>query len=545
MSRRNSCHPLQPQPGLQPSRTLDRRSFLQGSVAVAGALVASGGLLGACGSSSPRTTAASPTSTTSPETSGPIVIAQTEDPLSLDPIRLTDYLDITSLVVQSLYTWGPRQTLVPTLASALPHISPDQKTYRIPLRRGISFTNGKPLGADDVVYTLNTILDPSVGSLWAAPLAALAKASAVDAHTVELSLKFPYSPLVYDLADIPIITASVPYGPKVYSRTLLGTGPYRFESWVQGEYIRFSRNPNYWQRGLPTNDGVEFRIISSVASQITALAGGEVDIVPSLPPDLVASVRARKNPVFVGSEPVEQVFVYPSLQVGKPTANRHFRQALSWSVDRAAIIDSVFKGYAVPGAALPSAGELYASPKYESYFGSHADLTRAEAELKSSGGAPSETLSLVVQNLPVLVASAEICQENWAKIGIKTKITQLSIDALYPVLTKGDYDLLLIDTSAGFAPDSAYFALYPTSFTNFNHYNDPVMTQLLDKAVASPNGRPARAAWAAVQKRFVEELPQIILVVARYLEGDSSKMVGYRGSSLGLFLGVERTRLKV
>lgn len=514
---------------------LDRRSFLKvASAAVGGTLGASA--LASCGSSKP---AAKPTTTSASRAkpSRPITIAQVTDPLSLDPIKFVNFVTITSLTVQSLYQWSTDRQVAPLLASALPTVSSDGLRYRIPLRTDVKFSDGTPLTADDVAFTFNTILDPKNGSEWLAAIGALEKVAAVGSHEVELTLSFPFSPILYELAYLPVLSAAKGYGPDTYSRSLFGTGPYRFESWEEGVAITFTKNSEYFAADSVKNPGVEFRIIPSVSTQVTDLVSGAIDILPDLPPQYVKSLRSRGQSVYVGTHPVEQYFMIPNLSPGHPTSSVALRQAIAWAIDRGQVISSVFDGTAVPGAALPGAGELFAATVYKSYFGDHADVARAKHYLAQAGGAPSAPLDFVVQSTPKVAAAAEIVQANLEAIGIKTAIHQLSTTAYFPLLEKGEYDLLFLDTTAGYSPDSAYLALYPGSPLNFNHYSDPRIKTLLNTAVAASSTASADTAWTEVQKVFVETLPQIIVVVARYLEADSSRLHGYKPSALGYFLG--------
>jgi peptide/nickel transport system substrate-binding protein len=538
-SSTGGLEPVPPRSVVEPADPLhlNRRAFLK-TVGLGASAALAGSLLEACSSKASSAKPSKSKPTTKPSSTRPVAIAQVAEPISLDPIKFVNYVTITSLTVQSLYQWSSDRSVAPLLASALPTVSSDGLHYRIPLRDGVTFSDGSPFGAEDVKFTFDTILDPKTGSEWLAAIGALEDVSVIDSRTVQLDLKFPYSPILYELAYLPVLSSKKGYGPDTYARSLFGTGPYVFESWEQGVAIRFRRNDRYFVSGTPRNIGVDFPIVSSVATQVTDLVDGEIDILPNLPPSYVDTLRARQVSVYVGTHPVEQYFIIPNLANGHATANVALRQAIAWAIDREAIIKSVFDGTAVPGAALPGAGELFASPKYVSYFGTRANASRARSYLAQAKGAPSAPLDFVVQDTPKVKAAATIVQENLATIGIKTSLRALSTTAYFPLLERGEYDLLMLDTTAGFSPASAYLALYPTSPLNFNHYANPQIKTLLDQAVAAGTGPAANRAWEKVQKLFVADLPQIIVAVARYLEADNKRLQGYKPSPLGYFLDV-------
>ena len=210
----------------------------------------------------------------------------------------------------------------------------------------------------------------------------------------------------------------------------------------------------------------------------------------------------------------------------------NLRQAIAWAIDRNAITNQVFAGYAVPDATLPANGAQY----YDVAIGQsiHLDLAKARSYLNAAGGPPKNPLSLVVLSSPTAPAVTTIVQENLAKIGIKTNVTVLQVAAALQKLFAGDYDLFFLDVlyqeSTGFAGDIAYLATTPGAFSNFNHANDKQLYHLALHAVSVPDGPEAQAAWRAVQQRWVEYLPQINLVTSRVIYATSHLNV--RPSSL-------------
>jgi peptide/nickel transport system substrate-binding protein len=223
----------------------------------------------------------------------------------------------------------------------------DATQWTFHLREGVTFHDGRPFTADDVVWTYQRLLDPEVGSEAAATLAFLNPEGivAVDEHTVRFTTDgaVPELPILITTKN----TWIVPAGSTSDDLRLngVGTGPFvpvDFEP-VQQPH-RFDRNPNYWQEGLPVADCVEFYVIQEPTTRVAALQSGEVDIVELV--DFSTVPTLETDPAIVVLESTTSQSLTLSFWIDTPPFDDLLvRQALKMLVDREAILETALLGY--------------------------------------------------------------------------------------------------------------------------------------------------------------------------------------------------------
>ncbi|MGN6172868.1 MAG: ABC transporter substrate-binding protein, partial [Streptosporangiaceae bacterium] len=273
---------LNPPDGGLPARAstdMDRRSVLKG-LAATGALAVPGLGLAACGGSSapkPHSTAAQI------KKGGTLRVALTggSSADSLDAqsaVTTADFARIFQLN-EPLIGFGPDAHLVPILAEELTPSS-DATSWVVRVRPGVTFHNGKPLTADDVIYSLKRIVNPKAPLPGAAPLAAVDTAGMkkLDSRTVKIPCHTPYAILDQTLANYYYNIVPAGYDPKAP----VGTGPFKFGSFTPGQESVFERYGSYWQHGQPYLDKVVITDFADETSQLNALTSNQADMVNQL-----------------------------------------------------------------------------------------------------------------------------------------------------------------------------------------------------------------------------------------------------------------------
>src|SRR5215475_6294407 len=254
---------------------LGRRQFLRG-LAGTGVLAGAGGLLAACGSGSSTPAASSPTATAARKKGGALKVGLTGGSGSdtLDPHKGLTYLDTAR--AQSLYQpLLQLNTRAQTEFVLAEEISPQGSTSKwvIRLRPDITFHDGKPLTADDVIFTLKRLINGKLtgaNSLGPIDVNGLKK---LDTHTVQVPMTSPYGSFLdqlaywYYLYIVP--TGFNPSHPN-------GTGAFKYQSFTPGQRSVFVKNPNYWRPGLPYIDTLTIIDFSDSASLQNALVGGVI-----------------------------------------------------------------------------------------------------------------------------------------------------------------------------------------------------------------------------------------------------------------------------
>lgn len=497
--------------------------------ALAGGVLASG-VLAACGSDS---------STAEEKAITTLRVDVQSEPSTLDPIALNDTpaQRVWRLVYDSLYDWNESTKEVePQLAASMPEVSADQLTYTIRLREDVVWHDGSAMTADDVVFTYEQVQDADNASVWRSTVAAVKTVEKVDDHTVKFTLNNRYTYFPEKLAMVPIISKAKGYKPNgELSRTMLGTGPFKFDSWRTGELIRLVRNEKYYE-GVPALEAVEFHVVPEDATRVANLRNGTTHIVPEISPALLGSVRQAGHRADIVTENVTRIYLYPNLQGGRLTADPEIRQAIAWAIDRKAIIDTVYNGAARSASTYLSFGSQYHNEELGNHFGDGAKYDVARQHIAAAKAKPGKKLNFVVNNLPALVDTAAIIQRSLAQVGIEVEIEPMDFGALVPRLLDQKYDLLLttapVSVTAGFAPDYPAIGLHSKSVPNWNRFTDERMDQLLTAAQQAARGEESERAWAAVQEYDLKTLGQIQLVSAQYTEAYSKDLTNYAPSKL-------------
>ena len=504
-----------------------RRSFL--TLTGASALgLAGGSVLSACSSSS-STSQANVAGANGP--SQPLTTVLSGDPSGIDIVRYsdTDFLSWADLVYERLVRYDESRAIVPLLCSANPTVSSDLLTYTFPLLSGVTFHNGAKFTSADVAYTFKVLSQP--GSAW--DLGPVDTFMTPDPQTFVVKLKQPFTYFLDFIALTPIISTSVPYSPATYGAKMIGTGPYRFVSWTTNQDIVLERYKNYRSNSVSSIPKLTFNIVPDVDAQLSAFASGSVQLIPSLPPKLVSLAKSRGAVIQVPPYHLSNYWIACNFRPGRATTNNNLRLAMAWAINRGRIAQQVFGGYARPESTVPGYASYYSDPTLVNYFGSSPNLGNARHYLSLAGGPPATPLVFPVGSEdPNMVAAATLVQEDLEAIGIKSNIQMLGPATILTTLQGSDWDISGFQGNAeSVAPDFPYFEFLPGEPANYVKVNDPQMTQAINSAFAQPRGPEAAAGIKAIQQRFVELVPWIVLVGANTVSANSKNLINYQASN--------------
>src|SRR5579871_2182559 len=243
--------------------------------------------------------------------------------------------------------------------------------YTFRLRPGVKWHDGQPFGAGDVKFTMDTVLNPKVNAGMAGVVSAIARTTVVDPSTVKFTLKYPYASLPvilgYNIAIVPkhLLEAQDPNQPVQFIRNPVGTGPFKFKSFTQDSYLEVSANPEYYL-GPPMLDGIEFKVIPDGNTRLAQLRSGDIDFTVIDPPQ-VAAVQGARGIEVRRAPQVDYYFFAINHDLPK-FADVRVRQALTYAIDKQAIVKSILKGDGRPatGPINPLLGAFY-NPNVETY----------------------------------------------------------------------------------------------------------------------------------------------------------------------------------
>ncbi|KEZ73729.1 ABC transporter substrate-binding protein, partial [Pseudomonas syringae pv. syringae FF5] len=285
------------------------------------------------------------------------------DPVSsLDP-QLNNYAGDRSValhVFESLVSRRDDKTL-PGLAKSWKVV--DDTTWEFALRDDVKWQDGTPLTADDLVFSFERARSvPGSVASYAGAMRTVESIKSKDDHTLIIKTRSPNANLLPDIDSIYIVSrhagAAASSADYNSGKAMIGTGPYRFVSFVPGDRTIFARNENYWG-GRPTWDKVDFRFIANAANRTAALLAGDVDVIDKVSPTDVARLRKTPNVNVFAYQGLRALIIQPSFRAGpnefihdnagKPLAENplldvRVRKALSLAINRPAINERIMQG---------------------------------------------------------------------------------------------------------------------------------------------------------------------------------------------------------
>jgi peptide/nickel transport system substrate-binding protein len=278
-----------------------------------------------------------------------LVIGIGVDADTLNPQENTTSLmiNMTNLLYDTLLGTTPEGKLEPRLATKV-DVSKDGLTYTLHLRKGVKFSDGTPFDAKVEKMTVDRAIDPKMKVPQRSLINMIKEAKVVDDYTLEIVLKYPFTPFMPTLSTFilsPISPAAIEkYGDDVRQHPV-GAGPYMFKEWVKGDRIVFIRNPTYYGK-KPTVEKLTFKIVPETATREAMLRSGQIDICYKPSPANVAALKSDPNITVDMPLDTRTIFMGLNCQKGV-TTNKLVRQAFNYAVDKNAIVKKILFDTAV------------------------------------------------------------------------------------------------------------------------------------------------------------------------------------------------------
>jgi len=495
-------------------RSLTRRELL-GHGAFGAGLVAAGPLIAACSSGSPSTSPSATAAGGTPKRGGTLSFGRETGPTQVDPANSIVGGDVYTLdkIFEPLYITNPQGQLVPWLAQGHT-VSSDAKTWTFALRPGIKFSDGRPLVADDVVFSVLRAAHDTNGPLSFLDFA-IKSLKSDGAHTVVATLSQPWAPFLSDISVFANGVLPKDFGGQSESAFFanpIGTGPFTLKSLVKGGNVTLERNPHYWQAGKPYLDAVNFIYVNDDNQRVLQLKGGQVQVISAVPAAQVTALKADPSLILkaFGSWAVDLLFFNEKVP---QLADRHVRRAINHALDIQAIAKSTTYGTA-------AAGNSFFPPSLQYYKHvptlSHS-LTAARAELAKSKYPHGFSMSILVPSgTTQWVAAATIIQQQLKPLNIKVTLNQLDNAAYTAAFEAFNYQAM-INGATNDISDPDEMASFQVDVKNggshsfWTYYDNPKAIALVHQAETEFNGAKRAALYAQIQAIVAQDAPYIAL----------------------------------
>jgi len=444
-----------------------------------------------------------------------LVVAQEDSPVSLSPHAANDgpSIQIFSQIHETLIDLNEDMEIEPGLAQDWEQV--DDLTWEFEIYEGVYFHNGEELTADDVVFTLERLLDPDTGAPGAFIVDFLEEIEEVDEYTIRLTTAEPYAPILNHLAH-PVTgilnrQAVEEAGDDYGTLEAVGTGPYEYVEWSTGDYIELERFEDY--RGeVPDPETVTIRPIVEDTVRAIELETGGVDIAYGIaPPD---EERLREDPES-SLEPYHSLAIlYVGLNVQEePLDEIEVRQALNYAVNTEDIIEHIYGGHGAEADGPLAENIRGYNPDLEGY---EYDPDKAGEILADAGYEDELTLSLYTTEDPQYLQTAELVQDNLRQVGVDVEVVTLDLGDMLDRTAQGEHDMFVI--TWGTITGDADYGLYPTFHSdqfgepgNRTFYASDRVDELLERARTVTDEEERLDLYHEAQEIISEEAPWIFI----------------------------------
>ncbi len=487
-------------------RTLLRRAGLLGLV-----MAGSPTFLAACGTSPTSPAPGGSASPATPTKGGTLTAALTGEPDSLDPATSSIYTgaQVYDNVFSKLLTIGPDGQFVPRLATKWTATTPT--TWMMDLVDNAYFHNGEKFSSADVKYTFDRILDPKTASAYAGLYTVIKEITAPSPTQVVFELKNPFGPFLTNLANNGEIVNEKAMQAKDAARNPVGTGPFAFVEWVQGDHITLKRFDRYFESGKPLVDSVEFRFLLVDQGRIDALSSGEINWADAIPLQQIATLRKDPRFTYV-SNPVAGIPDFLAMNTKKaPFDKVEVRQAVAWALDRNAIRELAYFGSGEVGVEeVPSGSPWYDGVKP---YPDAPDVAKAKELLAKAGyGSGLKVEYLGLPQYPELLKTGQVVRDQLKAIGIDMSIKQVDVSVWFDAFSKGDYQITSAYQERTIDPDNFYSLVIRSGGPiNTTGYSNPAVDKLIDQASSSTDMADRMKLYTQIRKIVNDEAPLVFV----------------------------------
>jgi peptide/nickel transport system substrate-binding protein len=423
------------------------------------------------------------------------------------------------------------ETLRPELAESWAW-SADNKVLTFKLRKDVKWHDGKPFTSADVKCTFDMVMGKSQQKFRQNPRKnwydEVSEVTTNGDYEASFKLKRPQPALLTLLASgyTPVYPCHV--SPGDMRTKPVGTGPFKFVEFKANESIKLVKNPDYWKKGLPYLDGIEFTIIPNRSTAILGFISGQFDI--TFPTEvtipLLKDVKTQAPKAVCVVEPTNvstNIIVNSS---NPPFDNLDIRRALALALDRKAYVQIMFEGQAdIGGTMEPAPAGLWAMPKemLETIpgYGPNVEKNREEARklMQKAGYGPDKRLAIKIstRNIPIYRDPAIILIDQIKNIYIDAELDVVDTAQWFPKVARKDYSLgLNLTGNAVDDPDQSFYENYACgSERNYTGYCNKEIEKLFDQQSMETNVDKRKKLVWEIDKKLQEDVARPIIFHSR------------------------------
>jgi peptide/nickel transport system substrate-binding protein len=469
-----------------------------------------------------------------PKPGGTLQAAMAADVTSLNPAETFENSAIRALsqIIEPLFKADPEGKIEPWLAAGL-ETSADQLTTTVHLKPGVRFSDGRPLTAKDVVFSLEIVRkSPS----WSFLFELVSSIKASSPSTVVITTKKPMPALEATLSHFATGIIPADYGgasKKAFDEEPIGTGPFAVSTWVKGKALTLVRNPHYWQKGRPYADKLVFNNVPEDTSRESQLRSGQLDIVEG--PTWAQIPEVESNPELHLETFAEGLT--NSLVVNTKVApfdDPLVREAIDLAIDREAIVKAALGGHGKPAGSWFSPALEFYDTKLKPPVQDLAKAKRLIAEAKQSTTFDG-TFSLLIQTgVTSNRTEAQIIQQDLEEIGLKVELEPLDESAFVAQFSSGKYDTMILPFTADIIDPTEQTAFYIAYEGLFSGADTSKVEELAAKANVETDEASRRDLYYEIQQLISDQHAVIPLDYQPFVWSMGSSVTGFEVEPVGI-----------
>lgn len=458
--------------------------------------------------------------------------------------------DISGRIFNGLTKYDKDLNVVGDLAENW-KISKDGREIIFFLRKGIKWHDGVEFTADDVIFTYKAITDPKNPTPYSSNYGPVKDVISIDKYTIKISYYKPFAPAL-ESWGMGILPKHLLEGKELFNSPLnrnpIGTGPYKFKEWITGQRIILNKNEIYFE-GAPFFERFITRIIPDPSTMFLELRFGGIDFMGLNPAqykyygeksDFKRYFNVYRYPSFG--------YTYIGYNLRNPLfSDKRVRQALAHAINKKEIIEGVLLGYGTPctGPFPPSSWAFNPDVRDFEYSPQKAKSLLEEAGWRvgndgvlQKDGIKFSFILLVNQGNEARLKTAQIIKEQLRKIGIDLKIRVLEWQSFLELVTKRQFQAVLLGWSLARDPD--LYDIFHSSKTkpgefNFVSYSNPEVDALIERARETLNREERRRLYWKVHELIFQDQPYTFLYVPDTIIAVNKRIKGIEPAPAGIW----------
>jgi len=436
-----------------------------------------------------------------------------QEVIGLDPHIVTSFSSHrrVDLLYNKLVRHNENLEITPDLAQDID--IPDNVTYIFNLRKGVKFHNGQEMTADDVVFSLNRILDTKTASPGRSYLTTIKSIEKLSTYSVKIVLTAPLASFLEGLAsnNCAIVSKAAVEQYGNLQKVEVGTGPFMLKEWTPDNSMTLVKNPDYFEKGQPWLDKVIFRIIPEQASLLAGVKSGTLDMA-TINDGSTIMLAKRDNNLNVMQKPGVNVRTFGFNVTHKPFDDERVRQAISLAIDRTEVVTVAEFGMGMATGPIPVSATQWALPLSKIPFAS-PDIAKAKALLAQAGYPNGFTFKIVTANsYEGGLSVAQVIQSQLKKIGVNAELEVVEWGIYIDRWVKRTFDAMVELRGGSSEPDRfLYRMIHSTGGVNNFLFKDAEVDALLDKGRALTKVADRKPVYDQLQIALATKAPIVFL----------------------------------